>query len=68
MASVKDVFKEVRQSKRDNRADSVQSRRGDSAGCFVVRHYEQEKEDGVLAFRLEEWRRKGGRVCSHVIM
>ena len=71
IASVRDVFKEVRRDVR--RTDELRSPRGGSVNCFVVRHYEQaeekkEEEDAVLAFRLEEWRRKGNRVCSHVIM
>ena len=67
IATVKDVFKEVSQSRRDNGAGLVKSQRGDSAHCFVIKHYEQDEDEARL-FCQEQEKRKGDGVCSHVIM
>ena len=67
IATVKDVFKEVSQSRRDDRAGLVKSQQDNSARCFVIRHYEQ-NEDEATSFFQEQEKRKGDGVCSHVIM
>ena len=67
IATVKNVFEEVSQSRRDVRVGLAKSQRDASANCFVVKHYEQDEDEAALFCR-EQRKRDGDGVCSHTIM